>query len=93
MSWGIEVQRVRVLRVSKSEMAGHVLEAEAGMQRIREKLIALAATAPRDEPEGQTWEDRVVNEVPELLEEFASLASSTYVIRQGLENPDEVSDC
>lgn len=88
MGWGIIINNVYLNKVTKNELPGVIEECELDIRNIREKIMILAASTPR-QVEEIDWTDYIHREITDLMSEYEDTCIKLHLARIALENPQD----
>jgi len=86
MGWGITIKDVCLNRVRINELEDKLEQNEDTLQRIKEEIIALSSSSPRQMEEGFTWEEYVVVKINDLYNNLIELSNESYLMKIALDN-------
>lgn len=92
MGWGLVVSGVYISKVTKNDIDERIEDCESMIEHCRENLIALASACPRDIDENGeiiTWEDHVVKEVRQNIEEVVDKAGLLHLLYVAKESDEK----
>lgn len=95
MSWGLIVNDMFLPRVCVDDLEDRLKETNEFIKHIREKLLILAATSPRDINEDghfKLWEDHVHIEINTLLDELEDVVYRRSLMLHAIENPSSTTE-
>jgi hypothetical protein len=96
MGWGLWIKDIYVSRVRKDELPEKKEECEERLDYLKEKLLVLAAAAPRDVDDGSgmkiLWEEHIIKEVDYIFNEIIDNAIMLDLCREALRDLDKVEE-
>lgn len=95
MSESITIRNYEVRHVTKDTIEESLEDCEETMARVREELLVLAATTPRDvrsdyDGELVDWHWHLPMKIRELLEEYGDAAAKASALNQAMAWPEDV---